>query len=147
MKADHIVFASHFPFPRWPGFYSARMHQERSYVLALETEDWDLGGMYYGIDPDGLSFRNAGELVLVGGMGHRTGEGRIKDPYGELEEKSGEYLEKSRDKGVLVGPGLHDSGFSPLYWRFLKASSVLACGHRIRKMGNDQFYGFRHGGL
>ena len=58
-----------------------------------------------------------------------------------------EYLEKSRDKGVLVGPGLHDSGFSPLYWRFLKASSVLACGHRIRKMGNDQFYGFRHGGL
>lgn len=98
VKADHIVFASHFPFPRWPGFYSARMHQERSYVLALETEDWDLGGMYYGIDPDGLSFRNAGELVLVGGMGHRTGEGRIKDPYGELEKRAGNIWKKAEIK-------------------------------------------------
>ncbi len=98
VKADHIVFASHFPFPRWPGFYSARMHQERSYVLALETEDWDLGGMYYGIDPDGLSFRNAGELVLVGGMEHRTGEGRIKDPYGELEKRAGNIWKKAEIK-------------------------------------------------
>lgn len=98
VKADHIVFASHFPFPRWPGFYPARMHQERSYVLALETEDWDLGGMYYGIDPDGLSFRNAGELVLVGGMGHRTGEGKIKDPYGELEKRAGTIWKKAKIK-------------------------------------------------
>lgn len=103
------------------------MHQERSYVLALETEDWDLGGMYYGIDPDGLSFRNAGELVLVAvwDTGQERAGSRI--PMGSLR-KEREYLEKSRDKGIMVGPGLHDSGFSPLYWRFLKASSVLACG-------------------
>lgn len=96
VKAEHIVFAAHFPFPRWPGFYSSRMHQERSYVLALETEKWNLGGMYYGIDPDGLSFRNAGELVLMGGMGHRTGEGAALDPYGTLEKRAGSIWKEFR---------------------------------------------------
>ena len=32
VTAEHIVFASHYPFINAPGFYFARMHQERSYV-------------------------------------------------------------------------------------------------------------------
>ena len=35
MEAEKIIFACHYPFQNVPGFYFARMHQERSYVLAL----------------------------------------------------------------------------------------------------------------
>ena len=50
-----------------------RMHQERSYVLALENTP-ELDGMYYSIDPGGFSMRNAQDLLLLGGGNHRTGE-------------------------------------------------------------------------
>ena len=78
MEAEKIIFASHYPFQNVPGFYFARMHQERSYVLALEAaggKQVNLDGMYYGVDEDGLSFRKAGPYILMGGGGHRTGEG------------------------------------------------------------------------
>lgn len=81
VTANHIVFASHFPFVNFPGLYFARIHQERSYVLALSHAQ-KLDGIYYGMDTDGLSFRNVGDLLLLGGRGHRTGEnskgGRVR---------------------------------------------------------------------
>ena len=36
VTAEHTVFAAHFPFINVPGYYFARMYQERSYVTALE---------------------------------------------------------------------------------------------------------------
>ena len=36
VRAKYIIFTCHYPFVNVPGFYFARMHQERSYVLALE---------------------------------------------------------------------------------------------------------------
>lgn len=36
VTAEEIVFATHYPFLNLPGMYFARMHQERSYVIALE---------------------------------------------------------------------------------------------------------------
>ncbi len=81
VTAEHIVFASHYPFLNVPGWYFARMHQERSYVLALEGAE-RLEGMYLGIDQGGLSFRSSGDLLLLGGGGHRTGVSR-KDGAGQ----------------------------------------------------------------
>lgn len=72
VTAEKIVFACHYPFPLIPGYYFARMYQERSYVLALSGAP-DLDGMYLGIDPDGLSLRPAGSMLLLGGQSHRTG--------------------------------------------------------------------------
>ena len=74
--ADNIIFATHYPFPIVPGYYFMRQHQSRSYVIALEGEGVPkkLNGMYYGIDPDGLSFRYAQGKLLVGGGSHRTGK-------------------------------------------------------------------------
>lgn len=72
VTAEHIVFAAHFPFINVPGYYFARMYQERSYVMALEGAKRP-EGMYLGIDRDGLSFRTCGDLLLLGGGSHRTG--------------------------------------------------------------------------
>ena len=74
VTAEHIVFAAHFPFMNVPGFYFARMYQERSYVVALREAERP-EGMYLGIDRGGLSFRACGSLLLLGGEGHRTGTG------------------------------------------------------------------------
>ncbi|MBQ8278251.1 MAG: FAD-dependent oxidoreductase [Roseburia sp.] len=73
LTADDIVVATHYPIRNVPGFYFLRQHQERSYVLALSGTK-PIKNMYYGIDENGLSFRRAGEYLLLGGSGHRTGK-------------------------------------------------------------------------
>lgn len=73
IKARHIAVASHYPFIDSAGFYFLRMHQARSYVMAFEGCG-ETGGMYYGIDPKALSFRNYGGLLIASGCAHRTGE-------------------------------------------------------------------------
>jgi len=94
VTAKHVVFACHYPFINVPGYYFMRMYQERSYVLALDTENSAGGvsflpeGMYYGVDQDGLSFRSADGLLLLGGEEHRTGENREGGRYGRLMERA-----------------------------------------------------------
>lgn len=77
--ADNIIFATHYPFPIIPGYYFLRQHQNRSYVLALEGKGVpkELEGMYYGIDQDGLSFRCAEGMLILGGGSHRTGKMKL----------------------------------------------------------------------
>lgn len=84
VKAEKIVFATHFPFVNFSGMYFARMHQERSYVLALEGAG-TLNGMYIGDGKDTLSFRQYDKYILFGGQGHRTGENREGGCYERLE--------------------------------------------------------------
>ncbi len=73
VTAKHIVFACHYPFVIAPGWYPLRMSQKRSYVLAVKNVP-QFEGMYYGIGTDELSYRFYGDILLVGGGGHRTGE-------------------------------------------------------------------------
>lgn len=73
VRAKHIVIASHYPFINAPGYYFLRMHQARSYAAAFENCAC-LDGMYYGIDADSLSYRNAGGLLIASGCSHKTGE-------------------------------------------------------------------------
>ena len=49
IKADQIIVTTHFPFINAPGYYFARMHQERSYVTALKNAG-SLDGAYLGVD-------------------------------------------------------------------------------------------------
>lgn len=92
VRADHIVFATHYPILNVPGFYFLRQHQERSYVAALEQEK-PLGGMYYSIDEGGLSLRSEGNVLLLGGGAHRTGKAKEAAERRTAEEKvSGEAL-------------------------------------------------------
>ena len=96
VTAEHIVFACHYPFVNVPGWYFARMHQERSYVLALKSP-WLPQHAHLGVDGDGLSFRTAEGLLLLGGGGHRTGENVDGGKYDALRDAARRLLPGSRE--------------------------------------------------
>ena len=70
--ADKVITATHFPFINKHGSYFLKLYQHRSYVLGLENAQ-NVNGMYVDECRTGLSFRNHGDLLLLGGGGHRTG--------------------------------------------------------------------------
>ena len=96
VRAKHIVFACHFPFVNVPGMYFARLHQERSYVLALANAP-QVDGMYISAEEGGWSFRNHGEFLLMGGENHRTGENEQGGRYERLRQKAREWFPESRE--------------------------------------------------
>ncbi|MBC3938434.1 FAD-dependent oxidoreductase [Anaerotruncus massiliensis (ex Liu et al. 2021)] len=96
VTAAKIVLACHYPFLNAPGYYFMRMHQERSYVLALKNAS-KLTGMYLGVDADGLSFRPQGDLLLLGGGNHRTGENSAGGQYQRLREAAKTYWPESAE--------------------------------------------------
>lgn len=73
VRAKKVVFCTHFPFIDRRGCYFMKMYQDRSYVLALEGAQ-SIRGMYIDESGHGLSFRKAGDLLLLGGGSHRTGK-------------------------------------------------------------------------
>ena len=97
VEADCIIFACHYPFINHPGYYFMRMHQERSYVLALKGPE-RLHGMYLGIDEDcGWSFRSWDKLLLLGGGNHRTGENREGSRYQTLRQKARQWWPQAQE--------------------------------------------------
>lgn len=73
IAAKTIIVASHFPMLNKHGSYFMKLYQHRSYELALK-EAVHMPGMYVDEDKKGFSFRNAGDYLLFGGGGHRTGK-------------------------------------------------------------------------
>lgn len=73
ITAKKIVIATHFPFINAHGSYFLKLYQSRSEVIALKNAP-PLRGVYMDEDPRGYSFRSLGELLLIGGEAHRTGE-------------------------------------------------------------------------
>jgi glycine/D-amino acid oxidase-like deaminating enzyme len=96
ITADHIVIATHFPFINVPGWYFTRMHQQRSYVIALKSAA-QLNGMYIDADENGYSFRNYGEYLLLGGGGHRTGKHPEEGSYEKLRGAAKSFFPGSEE--------------------------------------------------
>lgn len=96
LSADKIIIATHYPILNIPGFYFLRQHQDRSYVLALSGCP-KIEGMYYGVDKAGLSFRQAGDFLLLGGRSHRTGENICGGRYEELARAARLYFPECRE--------------------------------------------------
>lgn len=86
----HIIFATHYPFMNRPGYYFMRMHQERSYALAVRGARL-LNGMYLSVDHGGLSFRNYEDMLIIGGGSHRTGENSGGGQYEQLRRWAREF--------------------------------------------------------
>ena len=91
--ADAFIVATHFPFLNKHGSYFLKLYQQRSYVLALENA-LAPGGMYLSAEENGLSFRHCGDILLLGGSGHRTG--KPGGGWTELEEKAKAFYPKSK---------------------------------------------------
>ncbi len=73
IRCNKMIVATHFPMLNKHGSYFLKLYQHRSYVLALEGAP-QLSGMYVDEADDGFSFRSYGNLMLLGGGGHRTGK-------------------------------------------------------------------------
>ncbi|MDK0723903.1 FAD-dependent oxidoreductase [Clostridium perfringens] len=97
ITANNIVVATHYPIMNAPGYYFMKMHQERSYVLALENTS-EIDGMYIDINKEGYSFRTYNNLLLLGGISHRTGENEEGGSYDELRKVAKELYPKAKEK-------------------------------------------------
>lgn len=73
IQAQKIIVTTHFPFINKHGSYFLKLYQHRSYVAALKGAE-DINGMFVDENKKGLSFRTYGDLLLLGGGGHRTGK-------------------------------------------------------------------------
>ena len=85
IDAEYIIVATHYPIMNAPGYYFMKMHQERSYVIALENAQ-ETNGMYIDEDKEGYSFRNYNGLLLLGGISQRTGENESGGSYDKLRK-------------------------------------------------------------
>lgn len=94
INAKTVIVATHFPFINKHGSYFLKLYQHRSYVLALENAQ-DVGGMYVDESKTGLSFRNYGKYLLLGGGGHRTGKNGGN--WSELRHYAKLYYPQSRE--------------------------------------------------
>ncbi len=86
VTAEHIIVTTHFPMLNRRGLYSLRLHQERSYLLALSGAP-EIHGMYLDAGRDGWSLRQSGKYLLLGGGGHRCGE-NLGDSYELLRRQA-----------------------------------------------------------
>ena len=73
ITAEKTIVATHFPMFNKHGLFPVKLYQHRSYVLGLKNAG-NVNGMYMDVEKTGLSFRNAGETLLIGGGAHRTGK-------------------------------------------------------------------------
>ncbi len=87
-----LVIATHFPILNKHGGYFLKLYQHRSYVIALKNAH-KVRGMYVDESDTGLSFRNYGDLLLLGGGGHRTG--KQGGCWQELEAFAKKYYPKA----------------------------------------------------
>jgi glycine/D-amino acid oxidase-like deaminating enzyme/nitrite reductase/ring-hydroxylating ferredoxin subunit len=96
VRAEHVVVATHFPFLD-RGLFFARVHPERSYAVAGSVAGPVPEGMFLSAGQPTRSIRfhpgAGGELVLVGGEGHKVGQGGpTAERYAALEEFAREHF-------------------------------------------------------
>lgn len=98
VTAPRVVIASHFPFYDGTALYFTRLFPERSYALAIKIKDKFPEGMYITAESPGRSLRSQdyddGELILVTGEHHKTGQGEnTMNHYNNLRD----FAEKTFD--------------------------------------------------
>ena len=96
ISASYIIIASHYPFFKIKGLYSAKMYQSMSYLIALETKKQLPNGMYISVSNPNITIRrakyNEKDVLLIGGGGNKTGkEVTYEETYGRLEKFAREY--------------------------------------------------------
>lgn len=134
VEAEKIVFACHYPFVNFPGFYFAKMYQQRSYVLALETEE-KIDGMYIGTKEDDFSFRSYGNVILLGGAQHRAGENFSGDKYETLRIAAKEMFPEAKEVASWSAQDCITADGVPYIGRFSKNNDNIYVATGFGKWG------------
>lgn len=96
IKCERVIIASHFPCYDGLGFYFTRLRPERSYLVGLTAKDKFPPGMFISAEKPIRSLRcqkyGEGELILLGGEGHRTGHGQETGLHYQALNKFGHQL-------------------------------------------------------
>lgn len=91
IRSSKVIIASHYPFFEDHGLYFSRIYPERSYILGIRANERFPGGMYITAEDPTRSLRaqnsEDGELILVAGEHHKTGQGEdMANHYYKLKD-------------------------------------------------------------
>ncbi|MBR3767045.1 MAG: FAD-dependent oxidoreductase [Clostridia bacterium] len=132
IKAEKIIIATHFPIINKHGGYFIKLYQNRSYVIALKNAP-DLKGMYVDEADKGLSFRNYGNLLLLGGGSHRTG--KKGGNWKELSDFARLYYPDSEEVVRFATQDCMSLDSIPYIGRYSKCSTDLYVATGFNKWG------------
>lgn len=132
ISADKIIIATHFPLLNKHGGYFLKLYQHRSYVLALENAP-DVRGMYLDENEKGLSFRNYGNLLLLGGGSHRTG--KKGGGWAELERFARRNYPDARETARWAAQDCMTLDGAPYIGPYSKGASGLYVATGFNKWG------------
>lgn len=130
--AEKIIVATHFPFINKHGSFFLKLYQHRSYVLALEGAE-SVDGMYVDEDHTGFSFRNYGDLMLLGGGGHRTG--KKGGNWDELRAFSDKHYPDAREKYFWAAQDCMSLDGIPYIGQYSKSTPNLYVASGFNKWG------------
>ena len=78
ITADQVIIATHYPLTGRVLPYVVKLYADRSYIIAVKAKKPFPPGMYLRAEYPGRSLRSqpfeGGELILVGGENHKTGQ-------------------------------------------------------------------------
>ena len=95
INAKKIIVTTHFPFINKHGSYFLKLYQHRSYAIALENSP-QINGMYVDENKKGMSFRNYGKYLILGGGSHRTG--KKGGSWNEIRDAAARFYPESNEK-------------------------------------------------
>ncbi len=132
INAQKVIVTTHFPFINKHGSYFLKLYQHRSYVIALENSQ-DAGGMYVDENDAGLSFRNHGSLLLLGGGGHKTG--KDGGNWNELRAFAKKHYPDSAEKYYWSAQDCMSLDSMPYIGRYSKNTPNLYAASGFNKWG------------
>lgn len=118
------IFATHFPINNKFGLYFLKLYQHRSHVIALKNAV-KLNGMYVDDAKGGLSFRNYGEYLLLGGGGHRTG--KRGGNWQVLREFAEEHYPEAEEAGCWAAQDCMSLDSIPYIGRYSPSEHMPDC--------------------
>lgn len=130
--AKNIIITTHFPMVNKHGMYFIKLYQQRSYVTALKNAP-HYPGMYVDEDKEGFSFRNAGECLLFGGGGHRTG--KAEGGFTELRGRGEVFFPEAREICRWAAQDCMSLDGIPYIGKYSKGSSGLFTATGFNKWG------------
>ena len=132
INAKRVIVTTHFPFINKHGSYFLKLYQHRSYVIALENAQ-DVNGMYVDEQKTGLSFRNYGELLFLGGSGHRTG--KQSGAWSTLRNFAKQKYPNSKEKYFWAAQDCMSLDGIPYIGRYSKRTHNLFVASGFNKWG------------